>query len=209
MKLNEQFESVAQEMETLDTVIREQGLPDEVRARWGVTNNPGTWCVGRKTAEFLFQQVLTKRPKLVLELGTSIGYSTIWLAAAAKEVGGEVATVEKETYKMEMADEFIVRSGMSPVVRQIQGDISDVLDGWEEPVDFVFIDAGKRGYLSSLKKLEPWLNEGAVIIADNMTDMQKQVQDYIDYVTTDEKYHSTLIDIDHGLMISIYKKTTA
>lgn len=205
MKMNDQFEYVAAEIENLDEEIREKGLPDDLREVWQVETNVGTWCVPRTTAEFLYQLVLIKRPKTILELGTSIGYSTIWLAAAAKEVGGEVATIEMEPYKVESAEAFIARAGVADAVRLINGKIGDVLETWDEPVEFVFMDANKRGYFEYIKQLEPLLPSGSVIVADNVLDMGDKMQDYLDYVKTSEKYSSTLLEIDHGLMISVKK----
>lgn len=199
------FDLVSAEIEALDKQIRTDGLPNWLRMKWGVETNVGTWSVPRSTAQFLRQLVLIKQPKAILELGTSIGYSTIWLASGAKEVGGEVVTIEKEAYKTETADEYILRAGVADAVRQIQGDIGEVLGGWEEPVDFLFIDANKRGYLKYLKQLEAHLAPNAVVVADNAIDMAEQMRDYLDYFKENEQYSSYLLEIDHGLMISIKK----
>ncbi len=205
MKLNDQFESVAREMEALDDEFRTHGIPERFKEQWNVSHNVGVWNVPRSTAEFLYQLILIKRPKLIVELGTSIGYSTIWLAAAAKEVGSEVLTIEIESYKVESASEYISRAGVADAVRQIHGNIGEVLDGFEERTDFVFMDANKRSYLEYIKKMEPYLNPGAVVVADNVMDMRDKVEDYLEYVSTDEKYSSHELEMDHGLMISVKK----
>lgn len=205
MKISPKFDKVAKEMEALDERIRFDGLPDDVREAWGVETNVGTWSIPRTTAEFLYQLVLMKSPKVILELGTSIGYSTIWLAAAAKEIGGHVHTIEKAPYKFDSAKAYINRADVGEAVTQLQGDIREVLQEWSKPVDVIFMDANKRGYLGYIKQLEPFLQSGSMIVADNAIDMAANMEDYAKYMHTSDEYHTTLLHLDHGLLISIKK----
>jgi len=204
MFINEQFESVAKELEALDVEFRTNGIPARFMEKWNVSHNVGTWNVPRQTAEVLYQLVKIKKPKTILELGTSIGYSTMWLAAAAKDIGAAVNTIDIEEYKVETAREHLERAGVSESVNQIHGDIGEALETWDQELDFVFMDANKRSYLSYLKTIEKHLSPGALVVADNVTDMKLQVEDFLDYVKSDENYSSLLLPIDHGLMLSVF-----
>ena len=81
--------------------------------------------------------------------------------------------------------------------------MSEVLKTWDKKIDFLFIDADKKNYLKYLKKLEPFLNPGAIIAADNAVNFQDLMPDYLDYLRQSDKYYSYLLQIDNGLMISI------
>ena len=159
--------------------------------------------VPRRTAELLKIFVLIKKPKIILELGTSAGYSALFLASG----NGKVYTIEKDKRKLELSKKFLKKDN----IIQLEGDISEVLMDWKEKIDLLFIDADKKKYLKYLKILEPFLNDNVLIIADNATSHKELMQDYIDYVN--ENYNRYLLDIDNGLMISvkstkIYKNTT-
>lgn len=195
MKLSKQFLKVSVQLEKLDKKFRKTG---EKGLR--------LWSVPRSTAELLRLLVLTKKPKTILELGTSGGYSAMWLASAAAEIKAKVFTIEMSPLKVAMARENLINSGMMKYVTIIKGDLYTTLPAWNKPIDFLFIDANKKNYLRYLKQLEPHLNKGALIVADNCSDFGDWMKDYLKYVQTSPKYASTLLEMDHGLMISVKLK---
>ncbi len=197
------FLKVATELEKLDATFLIKGVPEEYREVWAPNNEIKLWSIPRPSAEILKILVLARRPKVILELGTSAGYSTMWLAAAARLIGGRVYTIELAKPKIEMAKKYFAKAKVTEVITQLEGKISQVLGKWSRKVDFVFLDADKPNYLSYIKQFEPHLTKGAVIVADNATDFKEDMKDYLKYVTTSPKYHSYLLDIDHGLMITV------
>ncbi len=197
------FFEAAAELEELDKSFVIQGVPEEYKELWVPRNEIRLWSIPRSSAEILKALVLAHKPKTILELGTSAGYSTIWLAWAARLIGGHVTTIELAKPKIEMAKRYFAKAKVSEDITQVEGKISEVLNKWDQEVDFVFLDADKPNYLAYIKQLEPFLAKGGVIVADNAIDFKEDMKDYLDYITASDKYHSQLLSIDHGLMISV------
>ena len=127
----------------------------------------------------------------------------MWLASAVEENQGKVYTVELAKPKIDMAAKTFKDSGLENSVQQIEGNVSAVLNNWNKQIDMVFLDADKMNYLLYIKKFEKFLRKGSVVIADNATDFGDLMEDYIEYVSNNQNYHSFLLDIDNGLMVSI------
>ena len=104
----------------------------------------------------------------ILELGTSYGYSTIWLAEAAKAVGGRVITMELQEYKAGHAREMAQQAGLETVIDFQVGDALQLLDQTMLRFDFVLVDLWKDLYEPCLDRFHPKLNAGAIIVSDNM-----------------------------------------
>lgn len=182
-----------------------KGIPDEYKGIWTPKNEIRAWAIPRQSAQLLKLLVLMSKAKTVLELGTSFGYSTIWLASALYYRGGKLYTIELAKPKIRGAKQYFKKAYLEKIICQIEGNISDVLKKWNRKLDFVFMDADKMNYYSYLKKIEPHLNPGSVIVADNACDYGYLMKDYLKYVTKNSKYYSFLMKIDHGLMISVYR----
>ena len=202
-KFEENFQKIVEELEALDKTFVIKGSPKEYEKIWVPNNEIRLWSIPRQSAEILKSLVLIKQPKLILELGTSAGYSTIWLASGARHYGGKVYTIELTKPKIEIAKKYFQKAGVAENIEQLEGKIFDILSNWDKKIDFVFLDADKGNYISYIKQLEPSLSNNAVIVADNASDYRDLMKDYLIYVTTSGKYHSYLLNIDHGLMISV------
>jgi predicted O-methyltransferase YrrM len=202
-KLTNNFEQTCTRLESLDKTFLIEGVPHEYKDVWAPNNEIKLWQIPRTSAEVLRAFALGNKAQTVLELGTSAGYSAIWLASAVEEFGGKVYTVELAKPKIEMAKQSFAEAGLSNSIEQIEGEAGKVLDNWDKEIDIVFLDADKPNYLSYIQKFEKHLKAGSMIIADNATDFADSMQDYLEYVTTSNRYYSFLLNIDHGLMISI------
>ncbi|PIQ77199.1 hypothetical protein COV82_05935 [Candidatus Peregrinibacteria bacterium CG11_big_fil_rev_8_21_14_0_20_46_8] len=200
---------IIKEIEALDREFREHGIPKRYQKKWQMHVNVGLWIVGRKTAEFLYELVMREQPRTILELGTSVGYSALWLGKAAAQYGGRVMTVEREKFKVEEAREYIRRAGLDKVIECIHSDIITFLKTQKPRADFIFIDAGKREYLDYLKLFEPQLADGAIIVADNMKDFAEHTKSYREYLEKSPFYTTEFVDIDDGLLISHFTKNYA
>lgn len=198
--MNKERMNVVEELEHMDAAWREHGIPDRYREKWGVNTNVGLWICGREAAEFLHSEILNRKPMSILELGTSVGYAAIWLGDAAQEVGAHVTTIEKAEFKVKEAKEIMSRCNL-PNVEVVEADIEEVLADWQAPIDFVFMDANKRGYLKQFRMIEPHLSEQGVIIADNILDMPEQVAEFIDTLKMDQRYSVDVRDIGHGMAV--------
>lgn len=197
------FSEVCAELEKLDEAFLIKGVPEEYKEIWVPNNEIKLWQIPRTSAEVLKAFALANKSKVILELGTSAGYSAIWLASAARQFDGKVYTVELAKPKIEMARKYFEKAKLDKFIEQIEGKISEVLEKWDKQIDLVFLDADKQNYLAYIKQFEPFLKKGSVIIADNASDFGHLMKDYLEYVSKNLNYYSFLLNIDHGLMISV------
>lgn len=178
---------------------------DRVLRKLEVFNEQGgQWNISRETGQFLHDLILDRKPELIVEIGASNGYSTIWLALAAKEVGAKIITYEFVPEKVRDLVYNLQRAGLIKYVTIIPDDANKRLGELSEKIDFVFLDGRKNEYLQQLKLLEPHLSESALIVADNIVSHKHVLQDYLYYVRNEKKYQSELKDIGTGLEISYY-----
>jgi predicted O-methyltransferase YrrM len=124
--------------------------------------------VGEHVAALLQDFIIGLRPKIIVELGTSYGYSTLFLAAAARQVGGKIFTYEIAPAKQAYAQAQIAAAELSDVVEWRLGDAVDLLAHQIGPVDFVLMDLWKELYVPCFDALYPKLAVNGVIVADNM-----------------------------------------
>ena len=157
--IDERVRAVLQALERQDTEERERGASRQERLRQ-VTPD-----VGR----FLHTLVLAKRPRSIVEIGTSGGYSTLWLATAARAVGASLTTLEIDPAKVRRATASLREAGVDGVATIVEGDAFAFLRERREPIDFVFLDAEKEDYAAYLELIVPLLPEGGLLVADNLT----------------------------------------
>lgn len=124
--------------------------------------------VGPGVGAFLHSLVIAKRPSIVLELGTSYGYSTLFLADALSQTGGQLITMELADYKQSYARDRIARAGLSEVVDFQLGDAVAMIGQNDGPFDLILLDIWKDLYLPCFDAFYPKLAAEGVIAADNM-----------------------------------------
>ncbi len=124
--------------------------------------------VGEDVGNLLHALVLAHRPKRILELGTSYGYSTLILADAARAVGAKVTTMELADYKQAYALERLTRAGLADHVDLRCGDAVAMIAADSGPFDFVLLDIWKDLYLPCFEAFYPKLSEEGIVAADNM-----------------------------------------
>lgn len=117
---------------------------------------------------FLAMLIRMNRARRILEIGTAIGYSTLWLARAAELTDGHVTTIDMNVGRREMALEYFSRAGIFQRITSIAGDVRKVLPSLEEEFDFIFIDAAKGEYLEYLDLTYPLLAQNGILVADNV-----------------------------------------
>lgn len=162
--------------------------------------------VGEDVGRFLHALVLARKPKRILELGTSYGYSTLFMADAAKAVGATVVTMELADYKQAYAKDRLSEAGLADVVDFRCGDAVAMLNADAGPWDFVLLDIWKELYVPCLEALYPKLTEEGVICADNVIDppmSRAEMRDYRAAVATKADLTSTLLPIGQGIELSV------
>jgi predicted O-methyltransferase YrrM len=197
------FEKVCKELEKLDKTFLIKGVPKEYECIWVPNNEIKLWQIPRKSAEIIKGFALSNKSKTILELGTSAGYSGIWLASVAKKFNGKLYTIELAKPKIKLAKNYFKKAKLDKYIVQLNDSVFNVLNTWNKKIDFVFLDADKTNYLKYIKKFEPFLKKGSIIIADNAVDYGNLMKDYLKYVQTSSKYYSFLLNVDNGLMVSI------
>jgi predicted O-methyltransferase YrrM len=166
------------------------------------------WCVPFAEGQFLHFLVTLHKPTNILELGTSIGFSTIWLASASQEYGGHVTTIDINQERIKKAQHHFKKVRLTNIT-VLEGDGTNILKGFRKKIDFVFFDAGKAHYLEQLKILEKnaCINQGCVIAADNTKiisgkDNEKLIR-YLRYVRNSANYLSCYAPFENGMEISV------
>lgn len=204
--LSDDFIAVCKEVEQLDQTFTVTG--EELKHYEGIWLPEGEvklWQIPRTSGILLRSLILAKQPQTILELGTSAGYSTLWLASGVLHTDGKVYSVDAAVPKIQLATQHLTKAKVIHKVELIEGFIDQVLAEWQIPVDFVFLDADKANYLKYFKLLEPNLKSGAMIVADNVNDFGYLMEDFLKYIFESTHYISEILSIDHGLLIAIKK----
>ena len=162
------------------------------------------WNVPRKTGVLMNSFIKMMNIQNALEIGTSNGYSGIWLAKALKQTGGKLTTIEFYEKRQSIAKENFKICGVDDVVRPIQGSACEVLASFDEneKFDFVFIDACKREYVKYFEMIKPHLTPKALIVADNIISHAEKVQDFIEAVDADDEFQYEFLEVPGGILVA-------
>ncbi len=183
--------------------------PDQAQERlvWMRDNQTGMWNISPREGLYLYNLVLKHHLKRGLEIGTSNGYSSIWIASGMRSTGGHLLTLEIDEGRAELARENFQAAGMEPFVTLNRADALEEIPKLQGPFDFVFIDAGKSDYLRYLDMVLPLVPPGGVIVAHNVKDMADVLQDFIQRVKTDPQLKTTFVEPGpSGFSVSIKRQ---
>jgi len=162
--------------------------------------------IGAEVGWFLHSLILAKRPARILELGTSYGYSTLFLADAAQQIGGQVITMELADYKQAEARAKMAQAGLSDVVDFRLGDAVAMIKADTGRFDLVLLDIWKELYIPCLNAVYPKLSDEGIIAADNMIEPESSRNDVRDYRATVRalpELQTTLLPIGNGVELSV------
>jgi predicted O-methyltransferase YrrM len=203
--------------ETLDAVLEEyearQAEEDDLAARLtpdevGRRRDELLVSVGRATGTLLNLLVRESRARSILELGTSSGYSTLWLADAARATAGRVRTVDVVAAKQQQARLALERVGLLDYVDCQLGDAIEFLRRTDDTYDFVLLDVWKDAYIACADAVLPRLRNGAIIVADNMLHpphARLAALRYQAHMRRLTDMQTVLLPVGHGLAISRYR----
>jgi predicted O-methyltransferase YrrM len=155
-----------------------------------------------ETAQLVSLMARAARRTRVLEVGTSNGYSTLWLAWSMSLSGGRVVSIERNEAKRSMAARNLDRAGLRSLVDLRLGEADDVIDGLEGPFDLVFFDADRVGAAGQLRRLLPRLTPDALVLADNVLSHPDQVAGYLSALAGLVEFDSMVVPVGKGLSVA-------
>jgi caffeoyl-CoA O-methyltransferase len=136
----------------------------------------------------------------ILEIGTSAGYSTLWLALAARERNCKIYTFELLEKKVKLAEQIFAEAAVEDVVSLIGDDALNHIEKYPGTA-FCFLDSGKEVYAACYKEVIPILASGGILIADNVISHQKDLQPWVDEVLRDTRVDALVVPIGKGLLL--------
>ncbi len=155
-----------------------------------------------ETAKLLSILVRSSQCSRLLEIGTSNGYSTLWLAWSAQTVDGHVISIDREEQKLAQADQNLQRANLRDRVELICGDATEIVAVLPGPFDFVFFDADRYSAPSQLKLLLPKLTADAFLVADNALSHPEEIANYLAAVEALKDFTHLVVPIGKGLSIA-------
>jgi caffeoyl-CoA O-methyltransferase len=142
----------------------------------------------------------------VVEIGTSTGYSGLWFAMALRSTGGKLVTHELDPGRIGTARANFKKAGVDDLVTLIEGDAHQTVLQHKEPIDILFLDADKEGYIDYLKKLLPLVRPGGLVIAHNMQSPSPDPR-YIDAITSNPDLDSSFLLMNgSGMGVTLKKR---
>ena len=196
----EAYEARAQREEQLRSTLTEQQLHERV--------DEFLLPVGRATGTLMNLIVREAKARRILEVGSSYGYSTVWLAEAARATAGKVTSLELQPAKTEYARGQLARVQLERFVEFRVGDALASLAQLPGPFDFVLLDVWKDLYVPVFEQLHPKLAPGAIIVADNMLQPESarpHARAYRERVRAAPEMTSVLLAVGNGLEVSRYR----
>jgi predicted O-methyltransferase YrrM len=190
--LDERVRAVLTRLEAEDADERARGVAREQRAR----------AVAPTTGRFLFALVAPQNGCEVLEIGGSRGYSSIWLAAGARMLGGRVLSLEHDPAKCEAWRRNVAEAGLEEWTELVEGDAFESLGRIEDVFDVVFLDAEKEDYEALFSLVRPKLEPGGLVVADNVLSHVDALGAYSHARQADPTLSSVTVPLDRGLEVS-------
>ena len=190
--LDDRVLTVLARLEDEDRAERDAGLPARSRSRQ----------VEPTTGRFLFALAAAQAGVEVLEIGGSRGYSSIWLAAGARGLGGRVVSLEHDPEKCVAWRANVAEAGLEDSAELIAGDAFATLREAEDVFDLVFLDAEKEDYDALFELVRPLLEPGAVVVADNVLSHADPLAAYSASRQSDPSLSSVTVPLDRGLELT-------
>jgi predicted O-methyltransferase YrrM len=180
-------------LEAEDAAERDAGLPAMQRSRQ----------IAPTTGRFLSALAASQAGVEVLEIGGSRGYSSIWLAAGARVLGGRLVTIEHDPAKCDVWRRNVADAGLEEWAELVEGDAKATLAATEDVFDLVFLDAEKDDYEALFALARPLLEPGALVVADNVLSHAETLSAYSAARQADPSLSSVTVPLDSGLELTV------
>lgn len=177
-------------LEEIDRRDRQDGTPQLQRLRQ----------VPPETGRFIALLAASSPKGAFVEIGTSAGYSTLWLALACRQLGRTITTFEILDEKVKLARETFRQAGVEDVIELVQGDARSLLADFDE-LAFCFLDAEKDFYQDCYELVIPRLVPGGLLLADNAINHQQTLQPMLDRALNDDRVDALIVPIGKGVLV--------
>ncbi|MGD0863786.1 MAG: class I SAM-dependent methyltransferase [Candidatus Limnocylindrales bacterium] len=189
----EAVRATMEELRSRDAADRTDGTPQQARLR----------AISPEVGQFLLTLALSIGALRIVEVGTSAGYSTLWLAVAATRTGGRVTTFEIDAAKAALARTTFRQAGVAGVVDLREIDASADLGKLDGLADMVFIDAEKRDYVAYLDLAVGILRPGGLLVADNLTSHASELVEFRTRALSDPRLTGLVVPIGAGELVAV------
>jgi caffeoyl-CoA O-methyltransferase len=184
---------VMAELEARNVADGVEGTPQKARLR----------SISPEVGQLLLTLALSIQASKIVEVGTSGGYSTLWLAVAASVAGGRVTTFELDRAKAALARRTFARAGVGAFIELREGDAIAGLAELDGPADMVFIDAEKRDYLAYLDLAVGILRPGGLLVADNLISHAGELVEFRARAIADPRLAGLVVPIGAGELVAV------
>ena len=191
--LDERVQAVLGRLEAEDRAEREAGLPSAQRARQ----------IAPSTGRFLFALAASQAGVEVLEIGGSRGYSSIWLAAGARVLGGRLVSLEHDAERCAAWRRNVDEAGLEEWADLVEGDAFETLAATRDVFDLVFLDAEKDDYEALFALARPLVDAGGLVVADNVLSHVDTLGAYSAARQADPTLVSVTVPLDRGLELTV------
>jgi predicted O-methyltransferase YrrM len=191
--LDDRVRAVLDRLAAEDADERARGVPSAQRARQ----------VARTTGQFLFALVAPQTDCEVLEIGGSRGYSTIWIAAGVRYLGGRVLSLENDPAKCQAWRRNVAEAGLEEWAELVEGDAFETLPAVDDVFDIVFLDAEKDDYEQLFQLARTKVEPAALFVADNVLSHEDTLGAYSRARQADPALESVTLPLDRGLELSV------
>jgi len=197
--LDDRVRAMLARLEEEDRAEREAGLPPALRSRQ----------IPHTTGRFLFALAAAQAGIEALEIGGSRGYSSIWLAAGARVLGGRVLSLERDPDRAAAWRANVAEAGLEEWAELVEGDAHETLRSTQDTFDLVFLDAEKDSYETLFALARPLLEPGGLVVADNVVSHAETLAAYSAARQADPALASVTVPLDRGLELSVVLAETA
>ena len=183
---------------TLDKKV--QTFLKENKSKWRDLNVP------YEDGQVLHDLIVKNKYKSALEIGTSTGHSTIWIAWALSKTGAKLGTIEIDEERRKEALNNLKAVGLSEFVDARLADAHELVKSLNGPFDFVFSDADKGWYTQYFKDLEPKLSVAGCFTPHNVNNNFTGIREFMEYVHSQKNFETSLAGLDDGISVSYKRK---
>ncbi len=176
------------------------------RVLTALEGKPGRWNIAPEEGRLLYDLVVKNKYRRALEIGTSNGYSSIWLGLALRKTGGKLITIEIDVDRAQEAKSNFRMAGLEKQIDLRINDAFKEIPRIAGQFDFVFIDADRPDYKQFLDLLLPRVRIGGLITAHNVTSHPRPVMEFLQAIKTDKRLETTIHPTKSGISVSYRRR---